>query len=99
MLVHGIKLSTILNIMGYMSISMLPLILPMSLLFAILMTYNRLSQESEIIAMKSIGLHGFTLLLPALVLSFIITYFSAQTAFYIAPWGNRQFEVLISAIK
>ncbi len=99
MLVHGIKFTTILNIMGYMSISMLPLILPMSLLFAILMTYNRLSQESEIIAMKSIGLHGINLLMPSLILSLIITYFSAQTAYYIAPWGNRQFEVLISQLS
>ncbi len=98
MLVHGIKFATILNIMGYMSISMLPLILPMSLLFAILMTYNRVSQESEIIAMKGIGTHGISLLMPALVLSIIVTYFSAQTAFYIAPWGNRQFEVLITQL-
>ncbi len=98
MLVHGIKFTTILNIMGYMSISMLPLILPMSLLFAILMTYNRLSQESEIIAMKGIGLHGISLLMPALFLSALVTYFSVQTAYYIAPWGNRQFEVLISQL-
>lgn len=99
MLVHGIKFTTILNIMGYMSLSMLPLILPMSLLFSILMTYNRLSQESEIIAMKGIGLHGISLLMPALVLSLIITYFSAVTAYDIAPWGNRQFEVLISQLS
>lgn len=98
MLVHGIRFSTIMSILGYMSISMLPMILPMSLLFAILMTYNRLSQESEIIAMKGVGLHGFSLLLPALTLSLIITYFSAQTAYNIAPWGNRQFELLISQI-
>jgi len=31
----------------------------MSLLFAVLMTYNRLSQDSEIIAFKSAGVHTF----------------------------------------
>jgi len=99
MLVHGIRFITILNIMGYMSLSMLPLILPMSLLFSILMTYNRLSQESEIIAMKGIGLHGFSLLMPALALSLFLTYVSAQAAYEIAPWGNRQFELLISELS
>lgn len=98
MLIHGIKFSTILDILGYMSISFLPILFPMSLLFAILMTYNRLSQESEIIAMKSAGLHGSSLLYPALALALIVTYFSSQTAYYIAPWGNRQFELLISQL-
>lgn len=96
LLVHGIKITTIFDILGYMSISFLPLILPMSLLFAVLMTYNRLSQDSEIIAFKSSGLHGIHFLWPALFLSLIVGYFSLQTAYYIAPWGNRQFEVLIS---
>ena len=93
---HGIKLSFILDIMGYMSISFLPMILPMSLLFAILMTYNRLSHDSEIIALKGAGYKGTTILLPALALSLFVSLFSAQTALYVAPWGNRQFELLIS---
>ena len=95
-LVHGIKFIMILDIMGYMSISFLPLIMPMSLLFAVLMTYNRLSHDSEIIALKGAGYHSWTILSPALVLAILVSLFSAQTAFYIAPWGNRQFELLIT---
>lgn len=82
--------------MGYMSISFLPLLLPMSLLFAILMTYNRLSHDSEIIALKGAGYNGTTILSPAVFLSILVMIFSIQTAFYIAPWGNRQFELLIT---
>lgn len=97
-LVHGIKITTLLDIIGYMSISFLPILLPMSLLFAILMTYNRLSTESEIIAMKSAGISGWYLLTPAVLLAAMIFICSAQTAFYMAPWGNRQFELLISQL-
>lgn len=93
---HGIKFGFILDIMGYMSISFLPMILPMSLLFAVLMTYNRLSHDSEIVALKGAGYAGQSILLPAIVLSVLISLFSAQTALYVAPWGNRQFELLIS---
>jgi lipopolysaccharide export system permease protein len=97
-LVHGIKITTLLDIIGYMSISFLPILLPMSLLFAILMTYNRLSTESEIIAMKSTGISGWSLLTPAVFLATLVFVFSAQTAFFMAPWGNRQFEVLITQL-
>ncbi|MES2803434.1 MAG: LPS export ABC transporter permease LptF [Bdellovibrionota bacterium] len=95
-LVHGIKFSFILDIMGYMSISFLPMILPMSLLFAVLMTYNRLSLDSEIIALKGAGYHGSTMLAPAAAFALIVSLLAAQTAFYVAPWGNRQFELLIT---
>ena len=95
-LVHGIKFSFILDIMGYMSISFLPMILPMSLLFAVLMTYNRLSLDSEIVALKGAGYHGSVILAPAVALALVISIVSAQTAFYVAPWGNRQFELLIT---
>jgi lipopolysaccharide export system permease protein len=41
--------------------------------------------------------HEFTFLLaPALILSFFVSLISAQTSFYLAPWGNRKFEVLYS---
>lgn len=95
---HGIKGTLILKIMGYMSISFLPMLFPMSLLFAVLMTYNRLSQDSEIIAFKSAGVHTSSLILPALVFAALISFLSSQTSYYLAPWGNRQFEVLINKL-
>jgi lipopolysaccharide export system permease protein len=96
---HGIKLNIILKMMGFMSISFLPMLFPMSLLFAVLMTYNRLSQDSEIIAFKSAGVNTFSLILPALLFSVFISFVSSQTSYYLAPWGNRQFEVLINKLS
>lgn len=98
LLVHGIKMTTMIKIMGFMSISFLPMLLPMSLLFAVLLTYNRFSMDSEIIAFKSSGVHTGSIILPAIVFSLIITIISSQTSFYLAPWGNRQFEVLINRL-
>jgi lipopolysaccharide export system permease protein len=95
-LVHGVKLSSIGEIMLYQSVSLLPVILPMSLLFSVLLTYNRLSNDSEIVAMKSLGLSMAQLTVPAIVLAIAATLMSAQTSFYLAPWGNRKFEVLIA---
>ncbi len=95
MLVHGIKLSTILKIMGYMSISFLSMLMPMSLLFAILLTYNRFSMDSEIIAMKASGVNTSAITLPAFVFAIVVSLLSLQTAYYVVLWGNRQFEFFI----
>ncbi|MFZ3230307.1 MAG: LPS export ABC transporter permease LptF [Pseudobdellovibrio sp.] len=98
LLVHGIKWTAIVKIMGYMSISFLPMLFPMSLIFAVLMTYNRLSLDSEIVALKSSGVDTVSLITPAIVFALIMTLLSAQTSYYLAPWGNRQFEVLITQL-
>lgn len=97
-LVHGVALKTIAEIIGYVVISMLPILFPMALLFSVLLTYGRLSQDSEIVAMKASGLPMGTLLLPALILATLVGIISAQMSFNIAPWGNRQFEVLYSRL-
>ncbi len=98
LLIHGIRWTAMIQIMGFMSISFLPMLFPMSLIFAVLMTYNRMSQDSEIIAFKSAGIDSLSLLMPALIFAVIVTILSAQTSYYLAPWGNRQFEVLITRL-
>ncbi len=97
-LVHNVSMQTIGQIVGYIIISLLPLLFPMALLFSVLLTYGRLSQDSEIVAMKASGLPMGTLLLPALILSIVVAIASAQMSFSIAPWGNRQFEVLYTRL-
>lgn len=97
-LVHGVDLLMIAELIGYVCISMLPALFPMSLLFAVLLTYGRLSQDSEIVAMKSSGLSMTTLTLPALILGIMVAILSARTTFDIAPWGNRQFEVFYTRL-
>lgn len=97
-LVHGVDMKTVAELIGYVCISMLPALFPMSLLFAVLMTYGRLSTDSEIVAMKASGLHMISLVTPAVILSGLVAILSAQTTFEIAPWGNRQFEVLLTRL-
>ena len=67
-------------------------------IFAIIITYGRLSTDSEIVAFKSAGYSMTSILLPAVIFAIIISYFSAQTSFHMAPWGNRKFELLITKV-
>lgn len=97
-LIHGVSLQTMGEIMLYLSVAFLPIILPMSVLFSVLLTYNRLSNDSEVVALKSIGLSMSQITVPALVLAMAATLMSAQTSFYLGPWGNRKFEVLVNEL-
>jgi lipopolysaccharide export system permease protein len=97
-LIHGVKLSTVALIMGYLSTSFLPVLFPMSLLFSVLLTYGRLSSDAEIVAFRASGLSMISIVSPALILSVLIGVLSLQTSFHIAPWGNRQFELLITKV-
>ena len=68
---------------------------PMSTLLATLMTYSRLSGESELIALRGCGVSVYRMVLTAVVLSFgvtIITYiFNEQ----IAPAANYQATITL----
>jgi LPS export ABC transporter permease LptF len=97
-LVHGVKLSTIAQMMGYLSTSFLPILFPMSLLFTVILTYGRMSADSEVVAMKATGLSMWSISTPALILSTLVCILSLQTSFYVAPWGNRQFEQLVAKL-
>src|SRR5919199_802418 len=46
---------------------------PMSTLLAALMTYSRLSSDSELIAMRSCGVSIYRMVVPAVVLSLVVT--------------------------
>lgn len=94
-LIHGVELPVIGNITLYLSLSVLPVILPMSLLFSILLTYSRMSQDSEIVAFRSLGISQRQLFIPALILSLFGVVVSLQTSHNIGPWGNFKFERLM----
>ena len=98
-LIHDVSLRTVLHIMSYLSISFLPAILPMSLIFAIVLSYNRLTNDSEIIAMKSLGMSMWPLVAPGIALGILVGSISSYVAFKVGPWGNRQFEVLVTDIS
>ncbi len=97
-LIHGVGGKTLIEILFYMTISLLPAILPMSLLFSVVLTFARLSGDSEIVALKASGLSLTQMMIPVFLLGAMTSFASAQLAFDIAPWGNRKFEVLISQL-
>ena len=72
--------------------SFLDIVLPIALLFAILLSFGRLSADGEIVALRSAGINLFFLEKPLLVftagLTIVSLYFSAQ----LTPWCNQNYQ-------
>ncbi len=75
-----------------LSVSFLPLAIPLSAFFATIFTLNRFSEDSEIIAMRSFGLTKFKLYTPFLVVSLVIGFgiFGLYRSFI--PRANGEFK-------
>ncbi len=69
---------------------------PMSLLLAGMMTYGRFSADSEIIAFRSCGLSIYRLILPAVVLSVIVTGITFLFSESIVPVANQRAAMTLS---
>lgn len=68
---------------------------PMSILLATLMTYSRLSSDSELVALRSIGVNIYRLILPAIAFSLCIVAITFVFNNFVAPVANYQASVTL----
>ncbi len=74
--------------------------LPISVLLATLMTYGRLSNDSEVVALQSCGVGIYRLVIPALILSVLVTGISFIFNELVVPAANyKATAILIESIK
>lgn len=63
---------------------------PMSILLATLMTYSRLASDSELIALRSIGVNIYRLIMPAIAFSLCIVAITFWFNNFVAPAASFQ---------
>ncbi|MEM6612332.1 MAG: LptF/LptG family permease [Cyanobacteria bacterium P01_C01_bin.72] len=63
---------------------------PMSILLATLMTYSRLARDSELIALRSIGVNVYRLIMPAIAFSLCIVAITFWFNNFVAPAASFQ---------
>jgi lipopolysaccharide export system permease protein len=73
----------------------LVLAFPMSMLLATLMAYSRLSSDSELIALRSIGINVYRLIIPSLILSLIMTGLAFVVNDIVVPASNYQAKLVL----
>ena len=68
--------------------------IPIATLLATLIVYGRLNSDRELVALRSLGINLYQIVLPALYFSVIITLLSALTNEWIVPHTNYQTALL-----
>lgn len=76
----------------------LVVVLPVSLVVAVLFVYNHLTVESEIAVLRAAGLSPARLAWPALSLALIVTAICYSFTTYLMPLADRQFTSLRTTI-
>jgi len=91
------------DIFLYLALLILPrfldIVLPIGVFIAVLFTFNRLTSESELVAMRSVGLSHLALARPVLILAGIAFLMLMSLSAYFLPASNRAFKDLQFEIR
>jgi len=95
---RGASLGQILMLLLFISPSFLIFTIPMAVLLAILMSFGRLSGDSEITAFKASGMSLYQLFFPVVFFSVAAYLLTTFLVIYGLPWGNRGFKATLYLI-
>ena len=95
----GLSGMVILELLFYISASLIPLALPLAILLSSIMTLGNLSENNELTALKSSGLSLYRILKPLTAIILIIAMGTFFFANYIIPVANLKWHALIYDIQ
>lgn len=76
---------------------MMHLALPISVVFAILLSTGRLAKDSELKAAYSLGVPPLRLLAPLIIFGMVISFLIVANNGYFEPWGKVQEEITVTS--
>jgi lipopolysaccharide export system permease protein len=87
----------------YLSLLLIPslaiVVLPVSLFSAVILVYNKLIMDSELIVLKGAGLSKFDLAKPALIVALGATFIGYFMSLYLLPASYREFKDMQAFIR
>lgn len=95
----GIEVSVILQLLFYVSASLIPLALPLAILLSSIVTFGNLSEHNELTALKSSGLSLLRIMRPLIVVVCIIATCTFYFANYVIPVANLKWHSIIYDIQ
>ncbi|HXG59397.1 MAG TPA: LPS export ABC transporter permease LptG [Thermoanaerobaculia bacterium] len=95
---QSLAAATVVKLLGLSLPHIVVLTVPMSLLFGILIAIGRLSSDSEIIAMRALGISTRTIYRPVFLFSFVVFLLNLYLMLVVVPRGNKQLKNLFAEI-
>lgn len=85
LMANGVPPSVLFKMMGLLLPDVLRYVLPLSMLFATVMVFSRMSADDEIVALKASGVSIWQIVAPGLVLSIILSAIGVWIGLYVSP--------------
>jgi lipopolysaccharide export system permease protein len=95
----GLEATVVLEVLFYISASLIPLALPLAMLLSSIMTFGNLAESNELTALKSSGLSLYRIMRPLIVVVIVICLATFYFANYVIPVANFKWHALISDIQ
>jgi len=96
--VRGVGLRQVLMILVYLLPDIVAFALPAAALMAVVISFTRLSADSELIALKASGVSLYQMLPPVIAFSAAGMIAALVVSFVAVPWGNRSFREMLFRI-
>lgn len=96
---RDVSIGFLLNLLGSIALTFIPLSLPISVFFSTVFCLNRISGDSEYVAMRAQGLTKFKILTPFLMVSFVLSLSVYQLNQTIIPKSNKSFREKVIFLK
>lgn len=93
---RDISLWFTLKLIGNIALTFMPLSLPIAVFFSTIYCMNKLSSDSEYIAMRAGGLTKFRIMLPFLLVAGLLTMSVYQLNQTVIPQSNKQFRLKVN---
>lgn len=95
----GLDLTSILELTSYVTVTAIPLALPLAILISSIMTFGNLGESFELVAIKSAGIPLLRFMRPLLVISVVISMLAFLISNYVMPVANLKFTTMLYDIR
>lgn len=94
----GLEMSIIIELICYLSASVVPLALPIAVLLTSIMVFGSLGEHYELVAFKSAGISLLRIMRPLLITALLLSAGALWFSNYILPKANLKFSTLLYSV-
>jgi lipopolysaccharide export system permease protein len=95
----GLDILSILELTSYVTVTAIPLALPLAILISSIMTFGNLGESFELVAIKSAGIPLLRFMRPLLVVAIMIAGVAFTISNYVMPVANLKFTTMLYDIR
>ena len=95
----GLDFLDIMELTGYVAVTVIPYTLPISILLSSIMTFGNLGESFELVAIKSAGIPLLRFMQPLLIAAVFIATGAFMISNYVMPVANLKFTTMLYDIR